>query len=257
VETTGRQKIQIILLILLVAAGIRLLLIYRERHEAVKSNVPTENQPVSEDAYVVPKKLHAYDLKSARELVGKPVWIKAGYGIAYYPFNEAGRRCDFRKEAGLLGPIQELHITDIVLCLTPSGANLMVGSPGAQVHVHGQLDAVMSIFSDNGKSYAFAIGTKLGDDYSFTADDEFYLQDPKQLYSFWPQAVWQAIQQHQVQPGMNELQTSFAVGVPSGVNDNGAEKTVEYANNGHRLRVTFDNGKATNVSAEQSTAEKQ
>jgi hypothetical protein len=257
VETTGRHKIQIILLILLVAAGIRLLLIYRERHEPVKTNAPAENATVSEDAYVVPKKLHAYDLASARELAGKPVWVKAGYGIAYYPFNTQTKRCDFKKEAGLLAPIQKLQITEVALCLTPSGANLMVGSPGAQVHVHGELDAVMAVFNDKGKTYAFPIGTKLGSDYGFTADDEVYLQDPNQLYNFWPKDVWQAIEQHQVKPGMNELQTSFAIGVPSGVTENGGEKTVEYANNGHPLRVVFDKGKVTNVTAQQSTAEKQ
>jgi hypothetical protein len=115
----------------------------------------------------------------------------------------------------------------------------------------------MAVFSDGGKSYAFPVGTKLGDDFTISADDELYLEDPRQLYSSWPKDIWKAIDQHEVKPGMNELQASFAVGVPSGASQNGEEKTVDYANNGHPLKVTYENGHATQVTAEQSTAEKQ
>jgi hypothetical protein len=48
---------------------------------------------------------------------------------------------------------------------------------------------------------------------------------------------------------MNELQASFAVGVgiPEGTGTSNP-RVVNYPNNGHPLRVTFDNDKATGIS---------
>jgi hypothetical protein len=62
--------------------------------------------------------------------------------------------------------------------------------------------------------------------------------------------VWQAIQQHEVKPGMDELQADFAVGM--GVPDAGAssdEKTVRYPNGGKQLVVSYRGGKAVEVKA--------
>jgi hypothetical protein len=49
---------------------------------------------------------------------------------------------------------------------------------------------------------------------------------------------------------MNELQASFAigVGVPEGTGTTNP-RIVDYPNNGHPVRVTFNNGKATEVKA--------
>jgi len=62
--------------------------------------------------------------------------------------------------------------------------------------------------------------------------------------------VWKAIEEHQVKPGMNELQASFAigVGVPEGTGASNP-RIVDYPNNGRPIHVTFNNGKATEVKA--------
>ncbi|PYX78517.1 MAG: hypothetical protein DMG66_05375, partial [Acidobacteria bacterium] len=65
----------------------------------MRSSSQTDQAPLDADAYVVPEKLHAYDLKSARELDGKTVWVRAGYGVAFYPYSPASKRADFSKEA--------------------------------------------------------------------------------------------------------------------------------------------------------------
>ena len=65
------RGVQIFLAVVLLASGLRLLLIYRERHQPLRSPSQTEQAPLDADAYVVPEKLHAYDLKSARELIRK------------------------------------------------------------------------------------------------------------------------------------------------------------------------------------------
>src|SRR5262249_10612083 len=85
-----RRRIQIFLIVVLIAAGIRLLLIYRERHSegAASKNEVTAKQ-LSADAYIVPRKVHAYDLQSARDLNGKTVWVQAGNQMLYFPFDPA------------------------------------------------------------------------------------------------------------------------------------------------------------------------
>ncbi len=78
----------------------------------------------------------------------------------------------------------------------------------------------------------------------------FYVEDPHDLYKHWPADVWQAIGQHEVKPGMDELQADFAVGM--GVPDAGAssdEKTVRYPNGGKPLVVNYSGGKATEIKA--------
>src|SRR6202049_192842 len=78
----------------------------------------------------------------------------------------------------------------------------------------------------------------------------FFVEDPHELYKHWPADVWQAVTEHEVKPGMNELQADFAVGM--GVPDAGAssnEKTVRYPNGGKPLVVVYHQGKATEIKA--------
>src|SRR5580692_1976277 len=60
--------------------------------------------------------------------------------------------------------------------------------------------------------YAVPMGEVDGGSEEFRMDDLLYYDDPHKLYSHWPGSVWQAIDQHQVKPGMSEMQTMMAVG---------------------------------------------
>jgi hypothetical protein len=219
--------IQIVLLVAIVAAGIRLYFYMRERHATLVA--PTQKQvALDQDAYVMPKKLYPQDLEDAKELTRQPVWVRAGYQMVYYPFHG---HTDFKHEAGRLGPIEKLDIEDVVVDRPPGGEK-----------------QVMAVFEKDGKRYAFTIGNAEGGDYKIYSDEILYIQDPHQLYQHWPADVWQAIDNHQVKPGMNELQASFAVGVgvPVGTGTSNP-RIVNYRNDGHPLRVTFDNGQATEI----------
>ena len=80
------------------------------------------------------------------------------------------------------------------------------------------------------------------------SDEMFYVEDPHELYKHWPSDVWQAVAQHEVKPGMNELQGRFLPGM--GVPNAGAssdEKTVRYPNGGKPLVVIYRGGKAEEV----------
>src|SRR3954469_1617805 len=229
-----KKVIQLALLLAFIAAAVRLYLVYSERHDESQMKVTTGRPEVdtglSADAYVVPKRLHAYDLQSAKALIGKPAWVKEGYRYTVYPV--AGGHADFNQDGTTLGPIERIEIKDVRLQSSPSG----------------QGQQVLAVFDRQGKPYALPIGTAHGKDFQIYADEALFIEDPHQLYKHWPAEVWQAIEQHQVKQGMSELQANFAVGM--GIPESGAselEKTVHYANGGKPLTVVFHAGKAVEV----------
>ena len=70
------------------------------------------------------------------------------------------------------------------------------------------------------------------------------------MYKHWPADVWQAVEQHQVKQGMNEMQADFAIGM--GVPDAGSSsdvKTVHYPNGGKPLVIVYHDGKAAEIKA--------
>jgi hypothetical protein len=229
-----QKKLQLFMAVAIVIAGGRAAYIVYQRHEAMKEAAgPKLETALNADYYVTPKKLHAYDLKSAQQLTVEPVWVKVGYQLTYYPYNSKRRKTDFGHEAGLLLPLQKLAIESVVTDESPR-------VPGAK--------EVMAVFSLDGKSYAAPIGVEKGSDFKIYTDEAFFLEDPRDLYKHWPADVWQKIDVHEVQAGMSELQASFAIGlgIPEGSGDYGS-RTLHYANGGKPLVITFENDKAVDI----------
>lgn len=234
-DAEARKKLQILLALAIVIAGARAAYIVYERHEAMKEEAaPKREIPLRADYYVTPKKLHPYDLKSACELTKQPVWVKVGGQLIYYPYDRARHRADWGHEAGTLGPIEKLEITDVVTDTAPKAA-------GKQV---------MALFSTGGKQYGAPIGVEKDGDFKIYSDDIFFIQDPRELYKHWPADVWKAIDAHEVQAGMSELQSSFAIGmgVPVESVDYGW-RTLRYANDGKPVTITFENDRAVTIRA--------
>jgi hypothetical protein len=234
-DAEARKKLQIVLLLAIVIAGGRAAWIVYERHEAMKEDAkPRVETALKADYYVTPKKLRPYDLKSAHQLTEQPVWVKLGYYHTYYPYNVAAHKADFAHEVGTLGPLQKLAIKDVVAEVSPKAA------PGTK--------QVMAAFELDGKIYAVPIGIEKGGDFKIYSDEIFFIEDPRELYKHWPPDVWKAIEEHRAQPGMNELQASFAIGVgiPEGSGDYGS-RTLHYANGGKPVTITFENDKAVKV----------
>jgi len=221
--------IQLFLLVAIVAAGVRLYFYFRDR----QTTIVEEKRPevaLDADYYVTPKKLHPQDLKDAKELEKQPVWVRDGYRYAYYPYS---RHIDFDHPAGTLGPLEKLGIKDVLLERTPDSATQK---------------QVMAVFEKDGKPYAFSIGIDDDGDYKIYSDDMLFIQDPHELYKHWPTSVWKDIDRHQVKLGMNEIQATFAVGTgaPEGTGLSNP-RVVDFPDNGHPLRITFTNGKATDI----------
>ena len=233
----AKQRIQIALALALVVAGIRTGYILYQRHEdylaAQKMEQAKKAGYTNADYYVTPKKLYPYDLKSAKMLTEQPVWVKEGYRYTYYRYVPVVKSVDFAHEAGLLGPIERLQITDVMAVAAPGGRKQVVAT-----------------FDKDEHSFAVPIGFESDGQYKIYSDEMFYVEDPHELYKHWPAEVWQAVAQHEVKPGMNELQADFAVGM--GVPDAGAssnEKTVRYPNGGKALVVIYRGGKAEEIKA--------
>jgi hypothetical protein len=227
-----KQRLQLVMIVAILVSGTRLAYILYERHE---SQIEARKQPtpLNPDYYVTPKKLYPYDLKSARQLTQQPVWAKVGYANTYYLYDPARHRVDFSHETGKLLPIEKLQISDVISANSPD-------APGEP--------QVMAVFEKNSKAYAFSIGSIKGDEYKFYSDDMLFIQDPHELYKHWPADVWDAIDQHQVKPGMSELQGSFAIGL--GIPEKSGEpgnRTVNYPNGGTTLSVTYRNDKAVEI----------
>ena len=124
----------------------------------------------------------------------------------------------------MLLPLQKLQIKDVVLDKAKDS---------------GPEKQVMAIFDQEGKPYAFQIGTAQGSDFRIFADGMLFLEDPHELYQHWPPDVWEAIAKHEVQPGMSEIQVIFSVGV--GLAQSSYDlTTLRYPNGGNPLIVTYD-----------------
>ena len=96
-----QKKLQIFMVAAIVLAGGRAAYIVYERREAMKEEAkPKPETALKADYYVTPKKLHAYDLKSARQLTEQAVWVKVGYQLTYYPYDRAAAQDGFRARGG-------------------------------------------------------------------------------------------------------------------------------------------------------------
>jgi hypothetical protein len=228
------KTIQILLILAILVTGLRVAYIFYARHEEqVHSVRKAAAPPLRVDDYVIPRKLYPYDLKSAKQLTQQAVWVKVGYSITYFPYDKATHHVNFAHPAGLLLPIERLNIEDVITEVAPT-------DPGEK--------QAMAVFSDKGKPYVFSIGVLKDNEYHFSSDQMLFIQDPHELYKHWPAEVWSAIDNHQLKPGMNELQADFAVGMgipePGGDDDN---KTVNYPNGAKPLSVTYHQGKITEI----------
>lgn len=233
--TAERKKfIQVLLAIALVLAFVRMVVLLSRRGGGEQPAKQQAAPPLDPNYYVLPKKLYAYDLESARKLTQQPVWVKEGYRYTFYPYDSKRRRVEWEHEAGQLKPIQKLDIKDVVVVPGPPG--------GAR--------QLVAVFEEEGEPHAFSIGAVKGeDDYRIYADEMLFIQDPRQLYKHWSAEVWQAIEAGEVKPGMDEIQASFALGmgVPQRSDDPDV-KTVVYPRGGRQKTiVTYRKGKAVDI----------
>jgi hypothetical protein len=244
-EIDSRKRLQIILVIGIVLVAARTAYIFYQRHQPLPQK-KAETYSTNLDDYVTYPKVYPFDLKSAnKEMNGKTVWVRTGNAVPYYHYNAASHTAELAHQAGLLPPLEKLQIKDVILQKTPRSL-----SEGQVAVVQKQFLAVFDMPEEKG-SFAAPIGTSVGDDNNFTANDVFFFADPHELYKHWSPDVWAAIDQHQAKPGMNELQAGFALGTAGDVSSGDyGNRTIEYSNNDNPVKVTFEKNRAVSVEPE-------
>lgn len=212
----------------------------RDTGEPPKKAEPTYS--TNNDDYVLIRKIVPYSLGSAKkELVDKPVWVKSGSQIPYYRYDSGSHSVNF-KQVGVLPSLAKLQVTDVVLARKP-----VTPKPGEVVVVHKEIMAVFNMAGEPG-SYAASIGSNTGDDYTFTANDLLFFDDPHVIYKHWPPEIWSAIDRHEAITGMSELQASFALGGAGGSDsDRVGNRAIEFENGGKPVTVTFEKNKAVKI----------
>lgn len=233
------KKIGLITLVVLIAFGIRIYFLYRERHSPGVQQPKVAEQQLTQDDVVQPRKMYIDSLNSAKALDGKTVWVQAGYSLDYYPY--AAHRVEFTHKAGILPGVEPLAIQDMITQKAPADLATRVPLGDKQVF------AVFKLPNDT-QEYATAIGFIKGGDSTYFCDQVFYYDDPHQMYNYWGPKVWAAIDAHQPVAGMNELQTAMALGVvQQSESSEIGNRTVDYDAGGKKWSVTFQKDKATAV----------
>lgn len=236
------QKVLLTTAVTLAIGGIYLLVVWHERQQpGVQTNAkPAQNLTPDDVAIVRVKWMTTFD--DTLSLVGTSVWMKKGYVMPYYAY--AGGRVEFQKSMGLIPAAQRLDVKKIVKAVAPAAVDDGISHGSRQV---------FAVFALPGSPalYATAIGAIAGDQEAYFCDNLFFYDDPHIIYNYWPQSVWAAIDAHQVQPGMSELETRMSLGQMT--ETDGGEKgnrDVTYDVSGKKWTVTYVNDHATAIKSE-------
>jgi len=239
------QKIGLLTLLVLLIGGARIYFVWKSRQNpGVMVRQGDEPRKLTQDELVVMKLLYLSNFSDAKDqLEGKPVWIKAGYSLPYYPYS--GGQVQFAKRVGLLPAAEKLQITKLIKAVAPAKEENRVP------HGTRQYFAVFTL-AGNGDAkageFAAPIGFAQGDQETLFCDQLFYYDNPKTIYDHWPKPVWDAVAAHTPTVGMTENQAKMAVGIMQDSDSSSeGDRTVTYDADGKKWTVTFARGVATAV----------
>ncbi len=237
------QKILIPTLITLAIGGIYLFSVWKHRQDPGAIGRQSDaGQQVNMDDVAVVRMIFASHFEDTLSLQGTSVWMKNGYTMAYFPFT--GGHVQFDRRVGVLPAAQRLDVKKIVKAAVPPYVDDGVEHGGHQV---------FAVFSLPGGSdlYATAIGFAEGDEEAYYCDVLFYYDDPHTIYDHWPKEVWAAVDAHQVQAGMSELQARMAIGqLMHPDNRTEGDRTVTYDQAGKHWTITYVKNRATAIRSE-------
>jgi len=236
------QKNLIVTLIALVIGGSYLLYVRHQRQNpgVVKQVDPA--QTLTKDELAVVRAIFPVHFDDTQRIEGTSVWMKNGYTMPYYPY--VGGHVNFAKRVGLIPADQRLDVKKIIKAAVPASLEDSVE--------HGSHQA-FAVFALPGAPDLFAtpIGYIQGDQEAYYTDLLFYYDDPHTIYSHWPKEIWTAVDAHQVQLGMSELETRLSIGQkmhPDG--DSEGNRTVTYDQNGKHYTITYRKNRATAIKTE-------
>lgn len=233
------QKAGIITLITLAIGGIYLFSVYEHRVAPGVAPPGSTQQQLTPDDVAVVRMMFPTSFDDVLKLQGTSVWMKNGYTMPYYPY--MGGRIDFTHRAGVIPSAQKLDVKKIIKAAPPASVDDGIS--------HGSRQA-LAVFALPGDAalYATPIGVLEGGQEQYFSDVLFYYDDPHTIYDNWPQNIWAAIDEHQVLPGMSELQTRMSIGQKTqAASQSQGNRTVTYDQNGKQWIVTYVNNRATSI----------
>jgi hypothetical protein len=224
-------------LVLVAAVGIRVSMIHHQRTEVT---APAEDNTITPaDDLVFLKKMRPETPKDEKDLVGKPLWVAAGGQMDYYPYT--AHHADYAHKTGTLLGAEKITVLDAFEQVAPASVLQRIHRGDRQV---------LLAFTKEGdeKQYAVPVGYHEGGRYTFYTDGIFFYDDPHQLYDYWGQKKWAAIDRHEAISGMSEHQAQLALGQVSKLEgENLGDRTVVYDNLGKPFRVVFQRDKAVSI----------
>jgi hypothetical protein len=240
------QKLVLLTLVVALIGGARVYFVWKSRQNpGVVMPKGAESKPLTQDELAVVTEYNFASFDQAKRLEGKPVWIKAGYSLPYYPY--VGGKIEFAKRVGELPAAEKLSISKLIKAVAPAKEDNRVPHGTRQYYavftMAGSPDA-------NAEVFAAPIGYVEGDNETLYCDQLFYYDDPRTIYDNWPKPVWDAVAAHEPKVGMTENQTRMAVGIlMESSSQTQGDRTVTYHAGPKNWTVTFANGVATQVKA--------
>jgi hypothetical protein len=197
---------------------------------------------VHPDYLVVVPKFRINDFKGAQALIGRSLWVKAGYKACYFPLR-GGQVLKASPASQLFEPLEQF-LVDQVLEL-------------AWGHDRG----LFLVFQKGGQQWVALAGIRGTDsEYELQLDDLFLPRDPRALYDHWNPEVWGLLARHQITIDMSFVQVSYALGAGELV-ALGGPSTQVYSfprcpgGSPGMTRVEFVEGKVRNFQVETSTGQ--
>jgi hypothetical protein len=232
--------------VLILAVGVRVGMIYRERHAPDNSVKAPAREVIPADDLVFLKHKRPDTLKDIKDLAGTTVWVSAGGQLEYYPF--VGHAAQYGKSAGTLLGAEPLVVKDAIEQVAQKAATFRIPGGDKQVLlVFTRPDA-----AGDTKEYAVPVGYRQAGAYTFYTDEIFFYDDPHELYKHWGPEIWKAVDAHQVILGMNERQVELSLGqVSKSTSKDYGNRMVVFANLGKPTAVTFTKNKVTAFRADQ------
>ena len=230
----------------LLAVGIRVGMIYRERNTPATPAATPQQTKLPDDAYVFLKKKRPSSMADLKELYGTTVWVSAGGQMDYYPVN--GKRAEYDKKAGTLLGAAPIVVKGSIEQVAPKAAAFRIPAGERQVLLTFTIPPSAQGAGDGDKQFAVPVGYRENGQYTFSTDEIFFYDDPHQLYKHWGSQIWDSIDHHKAILGMSESQVQMALGqVSDSVSNEYGNRRVMYSNLGRPMDVIFVKNKATAI----------
>ena len=233
-------------LVLVLAVGVRVGLIYRERHAPTAQPAAPTTGKLAADDYVFLKKKRPSSPADLKDLEGTTIWVSAGGQMDYYPVT--AKHAEYGHTSGTLLGAEPIAVKGVLEQVAPKAATFRIPGGERQVLLVFTRPASVQGPGDGGKEFAVPVGYREKEQYTFYTDEIFFYDDPHGLYRHWGTQTWDAIDHHRATLGMSEAQVQLALGqVSDSVSQDFGNRRVKYSNLGHPMDVIFVKNKATAI----------